>query len=123
MYKMSLGSTLIVSALLMGGCSSKDERLSTESMEEARAQSEALRKHHKQKDLHEAIIRGGENAGWRMTPFKNNAVIAEFFDGDDSLVTTVVFDRYGYDYFPESDISDLSEAIDTQIKREASEEH
>ena len=111
------GSALMVSLLLMNGCSSKEETASAQDTTyQTGAESAVSRKHYSQKKMHQAIIDGGQDAGWIMTPFKNNAVVAEYLDGDDSLVVTIIFDRNGYDFSPESDISDLREAIDKRLE-------
>ena len=51
-----------------------------------------LNGHHSNKSIQKAIIKVGEEHGWKITEFKSNAVIAEKIDGDDSASATVTFD-------------------------------
>lgn len=116
---IKIGSALLILILLMSSCSSKAETLpAKEAMYLTGSDNAVGRKLFSKEKMHQAIIDGGRDAGWRMTPFKSNAVIAEYLDGDDSLVVTVYFDRYGYDFSPESDISELREAIDKRLETE-----
>ena len=49
--------------------------------------------HHSNKSIQKAIIKVGEEHGWKITEFKSNAVVAEKIDGDDSASATVTFDN------------------------------
>jgi len=49
-----------------------------------------------QNEIHQVIFNAAEDAGWRMTEFKDNALIAEKSDGDDTVAVTISFSR---DYF------------------------
>ena len=71
------------------------------------------KKHMTQKKVHKIIKKAGEDAGWNMTEFKSNAMIAEKIDGDDSVAVTVTFSNSSYDISPEN--SDLATAIDSAL--------
>ena len=49
--------------------------------------------HHSNKSIQKAIIKVGEEHGWKITEFKSDAVIAEKIDGDDTASATVTFDN------------------------------
>lgn len=118
MYTMiKAGYALLILILFTNSCSSKEEITPVkEATYLAGSDSTVGRKLFSKNKMYQAIIDGGRDAGWRMTPFKSNGIIAEYLDGDDSLVVTVYFDSYGYDFSPEGDISDLREAIDKRLE-------
>jgi len=58
------------------------------------------KKHMTQKNIHKIIKKAGEDAGWTMTEFKSNAIIAEKIDGDNSIAVTVTFSNSFYDISP-----------------------
>jgi hypothetical protein len=68
-----------------------------------------------QKEIHKAIFDAAEDAGWRMTEFKDNALIAEKSDGDDTIAVTVSFSK---DYFFLSpNNSDLQNIIEDALEK------
>ena len=69
--------------------------------------------HMTQEKVHKIIKQAGEEAGWTMTEFKSNAMIAEKIDGDDSIAVTVTFSNSDYDIYPEN--SELDDAIDSAL--------
>ena len=116
MIKMiTAASILMIILLFTGGCSSKEERVeSIESIEK----STVIKRPLNQKELRQAIMAGGKDAGWRMTEFKSNAVIAESLDEDFSLTVTIYFDNKGFYFMPEGNIPDLSDAIKKRLEEE-----
>ena len=66
-----------------------------------------------QEQVHKIIKDAGENAGWNMTEFKSNTMIAEKIDGKDSVAVTVTFSNGNYDILPEND--ELDDAIDSAL--------
>ena len=71
------------------------------------------KKHMTQEKVHKIIKKAGEEAGWTMTEFKSNAMIAEKIDGDNSVAVTVTFSNSDYDIAPEN--SELDDAIDSAL--------
>ena len=61
------------------------------------------------KKIHDIIKEAGEQDGWRMTEFKDNALIAEKFGNDSSEVVTIDFTRSSFHLTPAN--SDLESAI------------
>jgi len=66
-----------------------------------------------QEGIEKIILQSGQKNGWIMTQFKNNTIIAEKIDGDDSISTTVTFDKSSFNLDPKnSDLRDiLNEAL------------
>ena len=64
--------------------------------------------HPTQETVQDIILKTGTSNGWIMTKFKNNAIIAEKIDGDDTVSTTVTFDKSSFNLDPKnSDLRDL----------------
>jgi len=61
------------------------------------------------KKIHDIIKEAGEQDGWRMTEFRDNALIAEKFHSDSSEVVTIEFSRSSFHLTPAN--SDLESAI------------
>jgi len=93
-------------ALLMASCSATlgpDEDAQTASFEHFTPK-------HSLKEVHDIIMQAGEEAGWRMTEFKDNEIIAEkTSDGSTEAVTI----QFAKDYFhitpPNGDLEDAIE--------------
>ncbi len=71
------------------------------------------KKHMTQEKVHKIIKKAGKDAGWKMTEFKSNAMIAEKIDGANSVALTVTFSNSSYDISPKN--SDLASAIDSAL--------
>ena len=67
-----------------------------------------------QEKVHKIIKSAGKEDGWIMTEFKNNALIAEKADGDNSKAVTITFDKHSFDITPQD--SDLEDAISDALK-------
>ena len=52
-----------------------------------------LSSHHSNKSIQKAIIKVGEEHGWKITEFKSDAVIAEKIGSDNTASATVTFDN------------------------------
>ena len=72
---------------------------------------EITMKHLNQHKVQKIIKKAGEDAGWIMTEFKSNAMIAEKIDDGDTESVTVKFGTSSYDISPEN--SELKSAIDS----------
>ena len=72
------------------------------------------------KQVHHAIMVGGEKAGWKMTEFKSNEVIAENFDGSDGEMVTVKIKDGRVSYHGDASYGDLEDAIYDELHAEAS---
>ena len=83
---MTLATTL--SMFLLTACSSNVQTAEDTTKSGAEL---TLNGHHSNKSIQKAIIKVGEEHGWKITEFKSNAVIAEKIDGDDSASATVIF--------------------------------
>ena len=70
-------------------------------------------RHITQEKMHSIIKKAGEDAGWTMTEFKSNAIIAEKIDGENATAVTVTFSNSFYDIEPKN--SDLDSAIDSAL--------
>ena len=66
------------------------------------------------KKVHSRIMKAGEDAGWRMTEFKENEVIAEKSIDDNTQAVTIKFSKSFFYITPEN--SDLEDAIKTKLQ-------
>lgn len=115
---ITLASTL--SIFLLTGCSS-NKTTAEDSMSGGIEMT--LEGHHSNKSIQKAIIKVGEEHGWKITEFKSNAVIAEKIDGDNTASATVTFDHDKITIMDESgdiDADDLLDDINDELNKEAS---
>jgi hypothetical protein len=64
---------------------------------------------HSLKEVYSAIIKAGQEDGWRMTEFKDNKLIAEKISNSDTEAVTIEFSTDYFHIIPAND--DLEEAI------------
>ena len=115
---ITLASTL--SIFLLTGCSS-NKTTAEDSMSGGIEMT--LEGHHSNKSIQQAIIKVGEEHGWKITEFKSNAVIAEKIDGDNTASATVTFDNDKIIVMDESgdiDANALLDDINEELGKEAS---
>jgi len=67
------------------------------------------------KEVHDLIAQAGEDAGWRITEFRDNALIAEKFDGDDSKTVTIDFSTTSFHLTPQD--NELERVIEKKLDR------
>ena len=101
-----LGLVTSLSVLLLSGCGGEPSPESHTGRIE--------KQHMTQEKVQKIILQAGEDAGWTMTEFKSNAVIAEKTDGDDTKAVTVKFTRSSYDISPKD--SELSNILEDAFK-------
>jgi len=65
------------------------------------------------KEIHDLIAQAGEDAGWRITKFKENALIAEKFDGDESKAITIDFSTTSFHLTPQD--NELESIIEEKL--------
>jgi hypothetical protein len=63
--------------------------------------------------VNKLIIEAGEEDGWRMTPFKENALIAEKIGDNSTEAVTVYFSTTAFHLSPEN--SDLADVIEEKL--------
>jgi len=117
MIKIGLASATTL--LLMTGCGGADTTTAENSMSGGIEMT--LQGHHSNKSIQEAIMKVGEEHGWKITEFKSNAVIAEKIDGDDSASATITFDKDKIILMDESgdiDANDLLNYINDELSKE-----
>jgi len=106
---VTVGFTLLLGSLLFVGC--------TPSASNADAKEEGyihVQKHMTLQDMHDTIIKAGEESGWRMTEFKENSIIAEELDNSDANAVTITFSNDYFEITPEND--DLKDAIENALQ-------
>ncbi len=67
------------------------------------------------KEVRKVIMEAGEEAGWKMTPFKRSTIIAEDLNEEDPQMITVIFED-GYITYDGEDYGDLEDAIDDALE-------
>jgi hypothetical protein len=75
---------------------------------------------HDNKKIAHAIEKAGEKTGWKITEFKSNEVIAEKVDGENTISSTVKFSEGHIEFSNNSATSDLRDAIEDELSKEAS---
>ena len=113
---ITLSLVSAVTALLFIGCSSSTPAPS--SNDAKTADNTFFSKHLTMEKAHKVILTAGEEAGWKMTEFKSNAIIAEKTDGEDTIAVTISFNNDSFDINPKnSDLEDaISEAVENMNK-------
>jgi len=72
------------------------------------------------KQIHHAIMSGGEKAGWKMTEFKTNEIIAENFkDGEGEMISVKIHNGH-VSYVGEASHGDLEDAIYDELHSDGS---
>ena len=100
-----LGLVTSLSVLLLSGCGGEPS---------PEAHTGMIEKQHMTQEKVQSIIKqAGEDAGWIMTEFKSNALIAEKLDGDNAEAVTIKFSKSSYDLQPEN--SELESIIDEAL--------
>ncbi len=119
--KKILSLTLIssVALMLITGCGGSEPSVKDPSVNE----NALYIKTHDNKKIAKAIHEAGEKAGWRITNFKSNALLAEKFDGDTAYATIARFQDGHIEFDNEdgtsdSDIDDLKDAIQEVLKED-----
>jgi len=65
------------------------------------------------KKVHKLIVEAGEEDGWRMTEFKENELIAEKTEDDETKAVTISFSENSFNLDPND--SDLEDAIEDKL--------
>jgi predicted small secreted protein len=109
MKKIILGTTLLLSSLLFVSCSATNG-VGTDTKEAGYIHFKTM----PLKKVHKAIVEAGEENGWRMTEFKENAIIAEKTEGEgDTKAVTVKFSENYFAIDPEN--GNLEDAIEDKL--------
>ena len=112
---INLGVAVVLGTLLASACSSKTAHPS----DAKTANYTKFEKRLTLKQAHDLIVKAGEENGWRMTAFKENAVIAEKLNGDNAIATTVYFNENSFYVSPGND--DLEDAIEDALENTQNE--
>ena len=116
---IKVGLATATTLLLITGCGGASTTSAEDSMSGGIEMT--LQGHHSNKSIQKAIIKVGEEHGWKITEFKSNAVVAEKIDGDDSASATITFDKDKIILMDESgdiDANDLLEYINEELTKE-----
>jgi len=108
MKKITISLVSALSALLFIGCSASSQP--TPSSHDAKtANSTFFNKHSTQEKVHKLIMKAGEEAGWKMTKFKSNELVAEKTNNGETVAVTIHFDNNSFEIDPQN--NDLHDAI------------
>jgi hypothetical protein len=109
---VTLSIVSIFTTLVFVGCSATSPSVESHSSEShlGTTNNENLT----QKKVHNIIKYVGEENGWIMTEFKNNVILGEKPNGNDSKAVTITFDESSFDISPSD--SDLESAISDALK-------
>ncbi len=120
--KKILSITLIsaIALLLSTGCSSKSDSAAPESRD-AKVSADALYVNtHNNKKIAQAIEKAGEKTGWKITKFKNNEVIAEKTDDEETISSSIKFSEGHIEFGNADATSDLRDAIEEELSKNSS---
>lgn len=126
---LSIAAVSVATIFLVTGCSSSSEVLPSNAAEnsaiyksEVSKGSLHVKEHNTQKVMH-AVRDAGEEAGWKMTPFKINEFIAEKTSDGKTVSTNVKFHNeyitFSRENASESDISELMNAIESGLSKDS----
>lgn len=126
---LSIAAVSVATIFLVTGCSSSSEVLPSNAAEnsaiyksEVSRGSLHVKEHNTQKVMH-VVGNAGEEAGWKMTPFKINEFIAEKTSDGKTVSTNVKFHNeyitFSKDNASESDISELMSAIEKGLSKDS----
>ncbi len=120
---ITLGIASALGALLFVGCSSSSSTPApaSSSHDAKTVDSTFFSKHLTQEKAHKLIISAGKEAGWKMTKFKSNAIIAEKIDEENTKSVTITFNNDSFEIYPDN--SDLKDAIIDAEKNSNSKSH
>ena len=107
---ITVGLSSLLGVLLLSACSSKNVHPSDAKTMQYTNFSKKLTL----KEAHKLIVKAGKKAGWRMTEFKDNAVIAEKTEDEQTIATTVYFNKDSFFVDPHND--DLQDAIEEALE-------
>jgi hypothetical protein len=95
----------VLSSMLLIGCMG--------SAPSAKHAEHKMSSHMTQSEIHEAVKHAGEKAGWRMTEFRYDAMIAEKFTDSGAQTATVTFNESSFKVETKDgkSASDLEDAI------------
>ncbi len=68
------------------------------------------------KKVRTIILDAGRKAQWRMTEFKDNEVVAEKSEGDQTISASIMFTRHAFNVEPEND--ELRELLEEALNQE-----
>ena len=88
---ISLISTL--STLLIVGCAGETPMSKHQSQDAKTVDYTPIIAQHSIEKIHKKIVAAGEEAGWKMTEFKTNALLAEKFSDSDAKAVTIHFSK------------------------------
>jgi len=108
LLSLSLASALSVLLLGCAGTSPSSHDMKTENYT-------YLNKTLTQKKVYNGIYKAGEEAGWKMTKFKPNTLIAEKTHNGDSDAVTIVFNKEAFSISPHN--SSLEDAILEELNK------
>jgi len=74
------------------------------------------------KQVYNAIVKAGEEEGWKITPFKRSTVIAEDLNKENAEAVTISFNG-GYIAYDGENYGDLEDAINEQIEKVSTPSH
>lgn len=117
---ITIGCATLTSVLLLTGCGGKPGVESGAHKEEKRGLEAVAQERVDKKVLHKVILEAGRGAGWIMTEFKNNEIIAEKIDGGSSVTASVHFGSHGFHITPEEGTGDLKDAINDRLSSSSS---
>jgi len=105
---ITLGLVSALSTMLLVGCGS------TTPTPEAHTGDFHV-KHLTQEKIHKIIKKAAQKDGWKITEFKNNALIAEKFNGGEAISTTITFGKDYFDISPKN--SNLESTINNALNK------
>ncbi|WP_457745213.1 hypothetical protein [Sulfurimonas sp.] len=103
-----LGLSALLSSLLFVSCSA-----TSGSNVDVKAANYVYFKDMPLKKVHDLILKAGEEAGWRMTEFRENSLIAEDIGESNTKAVTINFTKNYFNLSPQND--NLEDAIEKKL--------
>ena len=109
---ITLSVATALSTLLLVGCGASNSAIPT-NIDAKKIGRTFMSEHMVQNKVSKLIKDAGEVAGWKMTEFKSNELIAEKSDGENTKSVTVNFDNSSFELSPHD--SELQGIIETAL--------
>ncbi len=119
---LSMVAASVTVMMLSSGCSTKMEMSAHTEGDQTICKTAIFVGHKSSEEVMHAIELAGKEHGWRMTPFKSNAIIAEKQIDGKTVATTIKFEKEhiscGSKDIAKDDLKKLRDAIVKELKKE-----
>ena len=96
---VTLGMILLISSLMISGCGTQTP---TPSISENEVVKTTINKELNQKQVHKIIAKTAKADGWKVTEFKDNEILAEKINKEDTTAVSIKFNKLSFKIIPQN---------------------